>query len=689
VTSGIPLGPYLLGRRLAVGGMAEIFLARCRDPGGLSGELVVKRILPHLAQDPQFSQMFFEEARIVSHLNHPNVVRFYDFGQADGSFYLAMELVRGVDLGDLIARATRRRAMRGQTYALAPPHVAKILSGVCEGLAHAHALVVNGENVGLVHRDITPANILLGFEGSVKIADFGVAKLARGAQRDATRVGRVRGKYAYLSPEQARGERLDARSDVFNVGILLFEATLGEDLYPHDDKDKARLLAAAGRIPDAERIARMPARLADITRWALSPRRQDRAGSALELRDALDEYVRGAGVPTGPSVIGSQVRQLFPDRVAADARMPQAAGTGPHAALSTAPLTDPADGRVETPALGLPTTPPVVFSGLPAVSQGAGPPAPARALPPGPVPAATASDPWPGESALPTQVVPRPRRKKQRVRLGRTGGLLLVAMAAAAFGLAAFAFSSPDDGPPRPLARPILPARPPPRVATPPAPFELRLRAEPAGLSLRLDGRTLGPAPQLASTTPNTDHLVEALNHGEVVASQQIRGEPGQVRELVLRAPPDEAAVRVVSTPIGANARVDGQEVGVTPVTLTLASGVHRLELRADGYELLSTQLEAVAGRAGTVALALAQESQASQRITRQRTGVLSVRLRPHHGRTRDASVSIDGERPRALPLSGLRLPPGRHELTLEVDGRAPRQHRFRIRARHHTRLRY
>lgn len=675
VSAGVPLGPYRLGRRLAVGGMAEIFLARRGD--GAGPELVVKRILPHLAQDPQFSQMFFEEARIVSHLDHPNIVRFYDFAEADGSFYMAMELVRGVDLGDAIARASRQRAMRGHDFALDPGLVASILSGVCAGLAHAHALVVDGQAVGLVHRDITPANVLLGFGGAVKVADFGVAKLARGSRRDATRVGRVRGKYAYLSPEQSRGERLDARSDLFNVGILIFEACLGEDLYPHDDKDKARLLAAAGRIPNPERIGRLPPRLAEITRWALAPRRKERAASAAELGEALASYAREARAPTGGEAIGAAIRALFPDRLADDARSPQAAGTGPFAALATAPLTDPVVAKPVTPTLGVPVAP-----------------APAPRPPPPPPPlftpsAAPKGPELPPDTAAPTMLTARRVSRRRPPHRGRKRVAALAALLLATFATSAYLLTR-SDGPPSEPPRALPPPPRPASAARPaPTPVELRLRGEPAGLVLRLDGRELGPAPQLATASPDEAHRVEALRDGVVVAHEEVSAGPGDVREIVLRAPPAEANVNVVSTPPDAEARVDGRELGRTPLTLTLTPGSHALSLRAEGYAPLNTTLDVEAGQDGTLAFALARDA-ASLRRERLRQGRLSVSLRRRRGRRRlrDARVSVDGGEPQRLPIRSLYLAPGRHQLTLEARGRSPRQRSVTIRRRRHTRVR-
>jgi len=179
MSEGIPLGPYRLVRRLATGGMAELFLARREAEGGFARELVVKRILPNLALSAEFRRMFRAEARLAALLSHPNIVQVYDYGSVTEddteTLYLAMELVRGVDLQGLLGRAAEDRRA-GAPYALPPHHAAKIVALVCEGLAHAHALTVDGTPAEIVHRDVTPSNVLLSFDGAVKLADFGIAK---------------------------------------------------------------------------------------------------------------------------------------------------------------------------------------------------------------------------------------------------------------------------------------------------------------------------------------------------------------------------------------------------------------------------------------------------------------------------------------------------------------------------------
>lgn len=322
VAAGIPIGPYTLLRKLARGGMAEIFLARKSGPEGFARDLVVKRMLPHLTANPELSDLFKDEARIAARMTHPNVVHVYDFGEHDGAGYLVMELVRGVDLHALIERA-RIVAQRSRRVGAIPArHAVKLLSFVCEGLAHAHGLTDDNDvSLGVVHRDVTPSNVLVSFDGAVKVADFGVAKLAGRADTS------LLGKAAYLSPEQAREERLDTRSDLYNVGILLFETITGEELFPHDQEERAKELAREGQIPSAERLRDLGATLEAVARRALAPSPQDRYQDALELRLDLENYLRGLASPTGTVELAQYVRALFPDVLAADQSEPRAAGT--------------------------------------------------------------------------------------------------------------------------------------------------------------------------------------------------------------------------------------------------------------------------------------------------------------------------------------------------------------------------
>ncbi|MCA9610680.1 MAG: serine/threonine protein kinase, partial [Myxococcales bacterium] len=219
-------GKYTLIRQIALGGMAELFLALQRSVAGFEKLIVVKRVLPHLAKDDSFIEMLLAEARIAATLNHPNIAHVYDVGKADGRFYIAMEHVNGEDLRSLV----RQMKKKGVT-AFPLEHALAIVLGCCAGLAYAHdKRDLDGEPMGIVHRDVSPQNILVTFTGDVKLVDFGIAKAGRGQMED-TGSGQLKGKVPYMSPEQAQGLHLDNRSDIFSLGIMLFELCTGRRLF--------------------------------------------------------------------------------------------------------------------------------------------------------------------------------------------------------------------------------------------------------------------------------------------------------------------------------------------------------------------------------------------------------------------------------------------------------------------------
>lgn len=213
-------GKYRLGDRIARGGMAEVYRAQVVGAAGFAREIAVKRILPELVEDAEFREMFTEEAKLAAQLDHPNLVQIFDFDHVDDSFYIAMEYVKGADLSKLMAAAGRKREL------LDPAVVVFVIGEVLAGLRYAHNLTDDGRPLGLVHRDISPANILLSYTGAVKLADFGIAKAATSMVH--TQGGVLKGKVPYMSPEQATGELLDRRSDLFSVGIILYQALIGK-----------------------------------------------------------------------------------------------------------------------------------------------------------------------------------------------------------------------------------------------------------------------------------------------------------------------------------------------------------------------------------------------------------------------------------------------------------------------------
>ncbi|HEY2746027.1 MAG TPA: serine/threonine-protein kinase, partial [Polyangia bacterium] len=216
---GVPFGKYQLLERLGRGGMAEVWKAKALGPKGYARKLVVKRILPELACDEEFVRMFVEEARLSASLNHRNIVQVYEFGEVGGEYYLAMEWVHGRDLNSLMKSMKDRDA--------APPVelAAYVAREVCRALAYAHALTdEDGQPMRLIHRDVSPSNVMVGFDGSVKLLDFGIAKALALASENRTQVGVLKGKFGYMAPEQVDCDAdVDHRADLFVAGVVLWE----------------------------------------------------------------------------------------------------------------------------------------------------------------------------------------------------------------------------------------------------------------------------------------------------------------------------------------------------------------------------------------------------------------------------------------------------------------------------------
>jgi tRNA A-37 threonylcarbamoyl transferase component Bud32 len=283
----VSLGRYELLRRLARGGMADVYLARRRAAAGVEKRLVIKRIRRELAADPRFVQLFVREARLTVGLAHANIVPVFDFGRIGDELFLAMEYVDGRDL----AAALRRARERGEP--LDPVLIAHIGAEACQALDYAHRRRdTEGRPLGIVHRDVTPRNVLLSFAGEVKLVDFGVASLADEEH------GRLRGTPAYMSPEQARGEPVDARSDLFALGLVLHEALGGEKARGGPD---ALAQARAGEVPALPE--HVPAALRRAVERATRSSPGERFADAREMQGALEQIVveARAADPTWPA----------------------------------------------------------------------------------------------------------------------------------------------------------------------------------------------------------------------------------------------------------------------------------------------------------------------------------------------------------------------------------------------------
>lgn len=324
---GTRLGRYELLVPIARGGMARVWAARLHGQRGFQKLVAIKTILPELARDPEFERMFLDEARIASGVHHPNVCEIYELGEEQRVLYLAMEWVSG----DSFSRVLRAS---GRTEAIDPRVAARIVADACAGLHSAHELTDDsGRLLGVVHRDLSPHNILLTADGVAKVADFGVAK-ALGQMHEQTSAGQLKGKIAYMSPEQISGSGVDRRSDVFSLGCVLYEATTGERPFKGDGDAQVMHAVLKGEIvPPSQIIRGYPKELEEIVLRAMSAQAITRYASAEQMRFALEEYLT-----RGPLVTQSNVAQVVRARLAEHLekrkeRIRQASTAGDHGAF--------------------------------------------------------------------------------------------------------------------------------------------------------------------------------------------------------------------------------------------------------------------------------------------------------------------------------------------------------------------
>ncbi len=346
------LGDYLLFEPIGKGGMAEIFLAVTRTELGGRRLCVVKRILPTLAAQQQFAEMLIFEAKLAARLDHANVVRVTDLGRADGELFIAMEYVEGFDLNDLLKRCTRERVALPREFALG------IVCAVLRGLDYAHRRTSEaGLPLGIVHRDVSPSNVLLSFEGEVKLCDFGIAhanQLASGEAAARVHEEALQGKAGYMSPEHARGESLDARADVFAAGILLWELLSGKRMYKKDGAASLLDQARAAEIPPlSARGVQGEERLHAIVRRALAPNREDRYPSAAAFLRDLEEHMSAEGLTLSSIKLGTWLESTFGADVVVRRRMKaraaEALEKGPPVVIKPIIETGRQENRLEAP----------------------------------------------------------------------------------------------------------------------------------------------------------------------------------------------------------------------------------------------------------------------------------------------------------------------------------------------------
>jgi len=344
IVAGSMLGPYLLGDRLGLGGMAEVYVAHRAGPRGFAKRFAVKRILPELAQDARFVAMFCDEARICAALCHPNIVQVVDFGEAHGELFMAMEFVDGVSLARLLRSVSARRERFPRAVAL---HIAH---EVLRGLAFAHAAVdEHGRPLGIVHRDVSPGNVLIGRAGEIKLGDFGIVRSEFVDRR--TYPGELKGKVGYMSPEQVMGTEVDPRSDLFTVGIILVEMLLARPLFSGQNEFEILTNIYEANLSTLDRHADgLPEVVLATLRKALSRDPADRFQNAVEFAGALRDIAAALDLHLGDGEIAPWLSGLgiLPSRSGTHERLAQAQAERAlveSSRLTTEPVPAPSAGQ--------------------------------------------------------------------------------------------------------------------------------------------------------------------------------------------------------------------------------------------------------------------------------------------------------------------------------------------------------
>ncbi len=339
---GVRYGKYTLIDRIAVGGMAEIFLARQTGLEGFEKTIVIKRIRPHLSKQQSFVNMFLHEAKLAAQLSHPSIAQIYDLGKIGDTFFIAMEYIFGRDMRRVIPKADSMGIPFPMVYAL------KIASSVCEGLYYAHQKADNyGNPLNIVHRDVTPENIFVSFDGTVKILDFGIAKAA--TQVEQTRAGEIKGKLAYMSPEQVVGKTLDARSDIFSLGVVLYEWITDLRLFTGDNEVAILKSISEGKIYAPSYFkADVPEGVERILMKALSKDREKRYQTAWEMQYDLDQFLAEYEFTPSNIHLANFLKQLFSDELEAERRRLLTEGA-PLPVEEEEPFSDPAGEAMDDP----------------------------------------------------------------------------------------------------------------------------------------------------------------------------------------------------------------------------------------------------------------------------------------------------------------------------------------------------
>jgi serine/threonine protein kinase len=456
------LGSYRLVRKLGTGGMAEVFLAAQRMQGGVIRPVVVKAILPHLVEDERFVEDFLREARVAAMLSHPNIVHIHDVSVLDGRPCIVMEFLKGRDLWTVLARLGERGA------AVGPQAAAAVVAQASAALDYAHRKRDRkGRPLDLVHRDISPHNLFLTRDGQVRVLDFGIAKSA--FQQHRTESGVIKGKLAYMAPEQARGKDVDHRADLFALGVVLWEMLAGQRLFARDDAFQTVTAMFHDDVPEPSSVRPVPEGLEAIVMKALQRDPTDRFDSCESLTQALRRWLVEAGAPPEQRLVQGLLSKTIPEAEDGEFYAPDR------------PV-DPQILSTETSLIGIDTSPDPLGETSEVVS-----PAGAVSTKKGSV-----LPPWWRWAALAV-------------------GLVTIPFVVTAIALRK---DDPPEQPP-PIAQPDVEPEAPPEVEPePPEPVTIRFAGVPEGVTIEVDGEALDG--DVFRVLPSDDtHHVRAVHEGQ------------------------------------------------------------------------------------------------------------------------------------------------------------------------------
>jgi serine/threonine protein kinase len=307
----IQFGKYQLLERVAVGGMAELYRAKVTGDHGFEKLVAIKKILPHLTDEGNLVKAFIDEAKLAALLQHENIVQIYDFGSMDGEYFIAMEYLFGKDLRRLINKARENAAP------LNPANTLYIISRICAGLDYSHNLKdLQGKPLNIIHRDINPQNIFVTYEGQVKIIDFGIAKAA--SHNSTTHDGLIKGKLAYMSPEQAKGQTIDRRSDIFSTGIILYELLTGKRMFQGETMHIYTQVRDAAYEPLQHLVPDLPGKLHEVVQRALAKEPDERYQNCAEMLADLEECIFELSVQPNVRSFANFVKDFFREEFIAE-----------------------------------------------------------------------------------------------------------------------------------------------------------------------------------------------------------------------------------------------------------------------------------------------------------------------------------------------------------------------------------